>query len=185
MDFFESPFVSAAELRSRIPNDHVRTRPTELEAGVPSEVLVRKEKDLVGAGSFSSGASGVEGPFEDPSRIGGRADRPTVSTYERLECRRRVHVGDRHHALDVCHLGDGLPGLFHRFDVGHVGHRAPCVQVGEEHLLAAEVSTSADSAMKWTPQKTTNSASWVAAAIRERPKESPRASAQRMTSSRW
>ena len=42
-----------------------------------------------------------------------------------------------------------------------------------------------DSAMKWTPQKTMNSASVTPAAVRESPKESPRASAQRMTSSRW
>ena len=44
---------------------------------------------------------------------------------------------------------------------------------------------SADSAMKCTPQKTTNSASDWSAAMRESPKESPRASAHTITSSRW
>jgi hypothetical protein len=44
---------------------------------------------------------------------------------------------------------------------------------------------SADSAMKCTPQKTTYSASWRWAAMRLNPNESPRASAQRITSSRW
>ena len=49
----------------------------------------------------------------------------------------------------------------------------------------APVKMSADSAMKCTPQKTTNSASWRSAASRDRPKLSPRASAQRITSSFW
>ncbi len=44
---------------------------------------------------------------------------------------------------------------------------------------------SADSAMKWTPQKTMNSASGRAAASRASLKLSPVTSANWMTSSRW
>ena len=61
----------------------------------------------------------------------------------------------------------------------------PALRSGRSTCWWSPVSTSADSAMKWTPQKTMNSASVTSAAIRESPKESPRASAQRMTSSRW
>ena len=37
--------------------------------------------------------------------------------------------------LDVGHPGQLVPGLFHLVDVGHVGHRAAGVQIGEHHLL--------------------------------------------------
>jgi len=61
----------------------------------------------------------------------------------------------------------------------------PALRSGSNTFWCAPVSTSADSAMKCTPQKTMNSASVCSAARRDNPKESPRASAQRMTSSRW
>ena len=61
----------------------------------------------------------------------------------------------------------------------------PALRSGRTTFWFAPVRMSADSAMKWTPQNTTYSASSLSAASRERPKESPRASAQRMTSSRW
>ena len=61
----------------------------------------------------------------------------------------------------------------------------PALRSGSRTCWCAPVRMSADSAMKWTPQKTTNSASVCPAAIRESPKESPRASAQAITSSRW
>ena len=61
----------------------------------------------------------------------------------------------------------------------------PALRSGRITCCSGEVRMSADSAMKWTPQNTTNSASVAPAASRESPKESPRASAQRITSSRW
>ena len=61
----------------------------------------------------------------------------------------------------------------------------PALRSGRITCWWGAVSTSADSAMKWTPQKTMNSASVTPAAVRDSPKESPRASAQRITSSRW
>ena len=61
----------------------------------------------------------------------------------------------------------------------------PALRSGSSTCWWGPVRTSADSAMKWTPQKTMYSASSWPAAMRESPKESPLASAQRMTSSRW
>ena len=61
----------------------------------------------------------------------------------------------------------------------------PALRSGSTTFWWSPVSTSADSAMKWTPQNTMNSASDWSAAWRESPNESPLASAQRMTSSRW
>ena len=61
----------------------------------------------------------------------------------------------------------------------------PAFKSGSRTCWCSEVSTSADSAMKWTPQNTTKSASRLSAAIRDSPNESPLASAHRMTSSRW
>ena len=77
----------------------------------------------------------LERPFEDRPGVGRRADRAAVAAHERLQVRRRVHVGDRHDPLDVGDLGERLPGLLDRVDVGHVGHRAAGVQVGQHHLL--------------------------------------------------
>ena len=61
----------------------------------------------------------------------------------------------------------------------------PALRSGRRTCWWWPVRMSADSAMKWTPQNTTKAASACSAAIRERPNESPRASAQAMTSSRW
>ena len=88
-------------------------------------------------------------------------------------------------ALDVGDLGELVPDLLDGVEVGHVGHRAAGVEVGEDDLLVGPVRMSADSAMKWTPQKTTNSASRCSAAKRDSPNESPRMSANWITSSRW
>ena len=61
----------------------------------------------------------------------------------------------------------------------------PALRSGRMTCWWGPVRMSADSAMKWTPQKTTNSASDWSAAMRDSPNESPRASAQAITSSRW
>ena len=90
----------------------------------------------------------LQGPGQHGPGVGRGADRPAVAADEGLEGGRRVHVGDRHHGVDVGHLGELLPGLLHRLEVGHVGHRAAGVEVGQDHLLVGAVSTSADSAMK-------------------------------------
>ena len=88
--------------------------------------------------------------------------------------------------VDVDDPGELLPGLLDRVDVGHVGHRAAGVQVGQDDLLvvagehvgglghevhAAEHDVVGLGPLLWRAPTSLN--------------ESPRASAQRMTSSRW
>ncbi len=61
----------------------------------------------------------------------------------------------------------------------------PAARSGSTTFCSGAVRMSADSAMKWTPQKTMYSASGRAAASRASLKESPVTSANSMTSSRW
>ncbi len=61
----------------------------------------------------------------------------------------------------------------------------PALRSGSSTFWRADVSTSADSAMKCTPQNTMNSASSFSSANCASLNESPRASAHWMTSSRW
>ena len=61
----------------------------------------------------------------------------------------------------------------------------PACRSGSTTAWPSWVRMSADSAMKCTPQKITNSASGRAAASRASLKESPVTSASAMTSSRW
>ena len=60
----------------------------------------------------------------------------------------------------------------------------PALRSGRTTRWWSPVRTSADSAMKWTPQKTMSVAP-LSAANRASLKLSPRASAHSMTSSRW
>ncbi len=74
-------------------------------------------------------------PVEDGPGVRRRADRTAVLAHERLQRRRRVHVRDRHHLRDVGDVGERLPALLDLVDVGHVGHRAAGVEVGQDHAL--------------------------------------------------
>ena len=67
-----------------------------------------------------------------------------MATDERLDGRRRVQVGDGNQPLDVDDVGERLPRLLDLVDVGHVGHRAPGVEVGEDHLLVIGINKYAD-----------------------------------------
>jgi hypothetical protein len=58
-----------------------------------------------------------------------------VAADEGLDGGRAVHVGDRHDPIEVDDAREGLPGLLHLVDVGHVGHRAAGVEVGKDHGL--------------------------------------------------
>ena len=118
--------VEAAQLEARVPQPHVGRAVAHLERGVAAEVLVGEERDLVAA---------AERPLEDGPRVRRRADGAAVLADERLDGRRGVHVRDRHDPVDV---GDGrerLPALLDLVEVGHVGHGAPGVEVGEDHPL--------------------------------------------------
>ncbi len=129
----EGPVVEAAGRQAGVPHRHVVGAVAQVEAGVPAQVLVGEEQDLVPPAP--SGLVLAQGPGEDGPGVGGRAHHAAVAADEGLEGGRRVHVGDRHHPVDVGDGGQRLPCLLDRVDVGHVGHGAPGVEVGQEHLL--------------------------------------------------
>jgi len=116
----------AAQRLARVPDAHVVGAVPQLVAGVPPEVLVREEED-----AFSP----LERPAEDGLGVGGSADRPALAADERLEGGGRVHIGDRDQAIDVDDLGELVPGFLDLVYVGHIGHRAAGIQVGQHHLL--------------------------------------------------
>ena len=125
--------VETPELEAGVPHRHVRGGVAEVERGVAPEVLVGEEQDLVAA--CRAPVLGIERPRQHRSRIRRGAHRPAVASDERLQRRRRVHVGDRHDPTGVGHFAECGPCLFDSLDVGHVGHRAAGIQVGEQHLL--------------------------------------------------
>ena len=117
-----------------VPHRHVVGAVAELEAGVAAEVLVGEEQDLVAAGA-GPGSSGPRAQVSTARALDEVHTTPPWRADERLQRGRRVHVGDRDHPVDVGDLGQGLPRLLDRVDVGHVGHRAAGVEVGQDHLL--------------------------------------------------
>ena len=129
----QSASVEAASFEVRVPHPHVVVRVAHREAGVAPEVLVGEEQHLAAAGAAVG--LGPERPLEHGPCVGRRADRAAVAADEGLQRGRRVHVGDGHEAGDVDDVAERVPRLFDRVDVGHVGHRAAGVQVGEDHLL--------------------------------------------------
>ena len=126
--FLHVALAEASQREARVPEPHLVEGVTHLHAGVAAEVLIGEEQHLVG-GLL------IERPREHGARIRRGADGAAVAAHERLEGGRRIHVGDRDHAVDVGDAADLLPRLLDRLDVGHVGHRAAGVQVGQEHLL--------------------------------------------------
>jgi hypothetical protein len=96
------------------------------QPGVAAKVLVGEEEHLLAL---------RQRPLEDGPGVGGRADGTALAADERLEVGRAVHVGDGYDLLDVDDRLECLPGLLDRVDVGHVGHRAAGVEVGEDDLL--------------------------------------------------
>ncbi len=120
--------AEAAQVVAGVPHGHVRQLVAHGHAGVAAQVLVGEEQHLVGV-------TVAQGPVQHRPGVGRRAHGPAVAPDERLERRRGVHVGDRHHPVDVHHAGQRLPGLADLVDVRHVGHRAARVDVGEDHAL--------------------------------------------------
>ncbi len=118
--------LEAAALLVRVPDPHVGLAVAHREAGVAAEVLVGKEQHLVALG---------EGPLEHRSGVRRGADRAAVASDERLQRSRRVHVRDGHDAVDVGDGGHLVPGLFDLVEMGHVGHGAARVEVGEDDPL--------------------------------------------------
>jgi hypothetical protein len=116
--------VAAADLLW-IPHDHLLERHAHLPGGVAPEMLVWHEEDAAPARPC---------PFERRLGVARGADGPAALADERLDGRRRVDVGDRHHVGDA-HGLELTPANLELLDVGHVGHRTPGGQVRQRHLL--------------------------------------------------
>ena len=129
---FEGGIVEASALQTRVPHCHVGACVPEFEPGVAAQVLIGEEQHLVAG---TAAAAVPECPGQHGPGIRGRAHHATVPSDEGLQRRRRVHVGHRNDPIDVGHRSECLPGFLHRLDVGHVGHRAPGVEVRQDHLL--------------------------------------------------
>ncbi len=125
--------VVAAERPVGVPHRHAFERHPHRLGGVASEVLVGEEQHALPA---------LESPFEHGCGIRRGADDAAVLAAEPLQRCRGVHVGDGddgHPAIGI-RLGaverlELLPGLHHRIDVGHVGHRAARGQIGQDDRL--------------------------------------------------
>ena len=104
------------------------------QAGVAAEVLVGEEQHL--ARRRRRPRPGPERPLEHGAGVGRRAHRAAVAADERLQRGRRVHVGDRARRASMSMTSaERLPRLLDLVEVGHVGHRAAGVEVGEDDLL--------------------------------------------------
>src|SRR5712664_1722312 len=114
-----------------IPNDHLLERDAHAIAGVAAEVLVGKEENFFAR---------LEGPVHDRGGIGTGADRAAMLTGEGLDGRGRVHVSDGDDFARVDKGREFTPAGFHLADIGHIGHGATGVEVGQDNhlVLAAE-----------------------------------------------
>ncbi len=114
----------------RVPDDHLALRNPHRKGCVASEVLVGEEENFFSAG---------ERPLEGCAGVRRGADQAAVSPAEAFDCRSGVHVGQRNQSAGRCVGQPGaherIPAIFDLADLGHVGHRAACVQVRQNHLL--------------------------------------------------
>ena len=116
-----------------IPHDAVVERETHLEhGGVAAEVLVGEEEHLAAA---LDGLLLRERPLERDVGIGRRAHDAAVATAERLDVGAGVHVGHGYDAVGHARVDQGVPGVLHLGEPGHVGHRAAGREVGQDDLL--------------------------------------------------
>src|SRR5712692_985719 len=112
-----------------IPDNHLFERDAHAIASVAAEVLVRKEQNLF---------AGLEGPFHNLGSVGAGADRATMLPGEGFDGRSRIHVGDGDDLARIEERGQFAPAGFHLSDIGHIGHGATGVQVGQDnHLMLA------------------------------------------------
>ena len=123
----------AAAGLARVEHDAVVEREAQLlHGGVAAEVLVGHEQHLAGA---ADAAHLVERPPQRDVRVGRRADGAAVATGERLDRRRRVHVGDGHGRLGDAGVDQHVPRVLDLVDRRHVRHRAAGGEVRQDHLL--------------------------------------------------
>src|SRR5438067_4510257 len=137
MSFPEDPFGGAQTNRCpsaidhvRIPHHHLRKWHSELVSCVASEMLIGKKKNFWGF---------RVGPFECSACIRGGANQPAAFAYEGFNGRGGVHVCQRSNAAAVppnhSESLQLLPAVFYLADFSHVSHRAPCIEVRQNHLL--------------------------------------------------
>ena len=75
-------------------------------------------------------------PLDHGARVRRGADGAAVAADEGLQVRGRVHVGDGHDVV-ADHARDVVPAVLDLADLGHVGHRAAGVHVGQHDLSGA------------------------------------------------
>ena len=124
----------AAPLAARVPDPHVVEAVAHGDAGVAAQVLVGEEQHLV-ALPAARARPAAQRPLEHGPGVGRGAHGAALAADERLDGRGAVHVGDRHHPVDVDDAGQRVPRLLDLVDVGHVGHRAAGVEVGQGDRL--------------------------------------------------
>ena len=107
-------------------------RPSCWTAVLRPEVLVGHEQHLAGA---VEAAHLVERPPQRDVRVGRRADGAAVPARERLDRRRRVHVGHGHGRLRDAGVGQHVPRVLDLVDRRHVRHGAARREVRQDHLL--------------------------------------------------
>ena len=95
-------------------------------AGVAAEVLVGKEENFFAA---------LEGPLHDRGGVGAGADRTAMLAGKGFDGRGRVHVRDGDNLRRIEERREFTPAGFHLADVGHIGHGAAGVQVGQDNDL--------------------------------------------------
>jgi hypothetical protein len=118
--------LETSEVLTRVPHPHVGLAEAHVVPGVATEMLVGEEQHLVAAG---------ECPLQHGPSVRRRAHGPTVLTDEGFQCRRGVHVGDGNDPPRVGDFGQPVPTLLDLVDVGHVGHRATGIEIGEDDAL--------------------------------------------------
>ena len=118
--------LEPAELKARVPDPHVTGGEAHVEGGVAAQVLVGHEQDPVAL---------LQRPSQHAAGVGRGAAGPAVAADEGLHRRRGVDVGDRDDPIDVDDAGQRVPALLDLVGVGHVGHGAAGVEVGEDDPL--------------------------------------------------
>ena len=123
-------------------------------------------------------------PFQDVASVRRRAHDSAVLADECFHARRRVDVRNWH---DWCRCSaELLPGVLDLVDRGHVGHRAAGGEIGQDDALVSAVEDIGRFRHEMNAaEHDVGRPGGCSAAKRASLKESPRRSAQRMTSGRW
>src|SRR6266481_4105663 len=116
----------AAKFLVRIPDDHLFEGNAHAVAGVAAEMFVGEEQN-----SFAD----LEGPLHDFGGVGAGADGAAMLAREGFDSGSGVHVCDRDDRARIEERGEFAPAGFYLADVGHVGHGATGIEVGQNDGL--------------------------------------------------